>query len=125
MVFRVRSQEGEPSLELAKTDKTEFIVSINHSNENDNVNYHTAIKNIFLTVPNITKLLLHRRVDSTCIWDSFHQFLTTSKSLQELTLVCRLTLEQTTALSKSLIDNKTLKTLHMRKILEREDELWL
>jgi hypothetical protein len=45
-----------------------------------------------------------------------------SQTLQELTVDCRLTIEQTKALSVSLSDNRTLKTLYMFNIWEPNDE---
>jgi hypothetical protein len=122
LIFRVRSREETPSLELVGTNKTGFTLSINNSDEKYDINYQTAIRNIFLIIPNITKVLLHNGVISESISTCFYQFLTTSQTLQELTIDCRLTIEQTKKLSASLSDNRTLKTLHMFNIWELNDE---
>jgi hypothetical protein len=123
LIFRVRSREVTPSLELVGTKETGFTLSINNSHEKYNISYHTAIKNIFQIISNINKILLHNGIISESIWTCFYQFLTTNQSLEELTIDCCLTLDQTKELSLSLSGNRTLETLYLLNVWERDDEL--
>ncbi len=123
LTFRLRSQEDTPSLELAGSKETGFTLSINNTDENNNINYHTAIRNIYSLLPNITKIFLHKGVLSESIWILFHDFLTRQESLQELTLDCRLTIEQTELLYRTLSYSTALKTLHILDVWESKDEL--
>jgi hypothetical protein len=123
LIFQLRSREDTPSLELTGAKETGFTLTINNSNEKYDINYHTAIKNIFTLISNITKIVLHNGIISDRIWSCFFDSLTTNVSLQELILDCQLTLEQTKELSLSLRDNRTLKTLQMSNMWKQDDEL--
>jgi hypothetical protein len=123
LMFQLRSREDTPSLELTGAKETGFTLTINNSDEKYDINYHTAIKNIFTLIPNITKIVLHNGIISDSIWTCFFDFLTTNVSLQELTLDCQLTLEQTKELSLSLSDNRTLRILQMFNVWKESDEL--
>ena len=123
LIFRLRSREKTPSLELIGTKENGFILSINNSDEKYDVNYRTAIRNIFLFVPNINEIILRKGVISNQIWSEFFQFLTTNGNPQKLTIDCCLTLEQTKELSISLTDNKKMLTLHMCNAWEKDNEI--
>jgi hypothetical protein len=68
-------------------------------------------------------MFLHKGIVSKSIWISFRDFLTRKESLQELTVDCRLTVEQTELLYHTLSDSTALKTLHMLNVWESKDEL--
>lgn len=124
LVFRIRSQEDKPWLELAGTKEAGFILSISDSDTKNVGIYEKAIQNIFELVPNITKIILHNEIISKNIWARFRQFLKeNSQTLQELTFNCHLTLEQTEELSFNLMNNRTLKILHMFNAWKSENEL--
>lgn len=122
LIFRVRSQEDPPALELVGGKEIGFLLSLNNSDEKSDTSYHTAIQSIFQLVPNISKVILHDKVISESIWACFHQFLKRSETLHELTVDCCLTLEKTKELSLSLSDNRTLKTLHLLNVWKRADD---
>ena len=123
LIFQLKSPDNTPSLELTGGRETGFCPSINNSNENKNNDYHKAVENIFSGLPNITNVFLRQGIVSETIGSLFHKFLVKGNCLQELTIDCRLTIEQTQLLYRILPSSPTLKTLHAANIWESKDEL--
>ena len=113
LVFQVRSEENLPAFELTGATKRGFSLCMNEYNGKDNKHYIVAIENMFSKVSNISKVVLNIGVVWEKISKSFWQFLTVTGTLEELTISCQLTLEQTKTLFTLLSNNKTLKILNI------------